>query len=297
MTKNCPTLTILRVMKIRKEKIEIKAGHSFKLFSPSMRKHFYWHFHPEIELVYVEAVSGIRHVGRHISGYTGSDLVLIGPNLPHLNFDYGLETEYRQIVVQLKVDFLESLILPTAEFGEMKALFERSQKGLAFYGETRDRVVKRLREIDMTHPFEALLGLLEIFQVLSEAVGGEVEVLHGEDTGVKWLLDDKVRMGTIYDYVQQNYDKDPDVNEIAGKVHLSTAAFCRYFKRQTKMTFTEFVNQYRLSYAKNLLLQGKSAGEVCYEVGFESESYFNRLFKRVVGVTPGVFRRKYSLIM
>lgn len=289
MTGNCPVLTILMVMKIRKEKIEIKAGHSFKLFSPSMRKHFYWHFHPEIELVYVEALSGIRHVGRHISGYTGSDLVLIGPNIPHLNFDYGLETEYRQIVVQLKPDFLETLILPTVEFGSIRTLFERSYKGLAFYGETREMVVKRLKEVNMEHPFEALLGMLEIFQILSGAK--EVEVLNGEDTGVKWLLDDKVRMGTIYDYVSENYDKGPDVNEIAGRVHLSTAAFCRYFKRQTKMTFTEFVNQYRVSYAKTLLLQGKSANEVCYEVGFESTSYFNRLFKKVVGVTPAVFRR------
>ncbi|SFW27065.1 AraC family transcriptional regulator [Chitinophaga sancti] len=279
-------------MKIRKEKIEIQLGHSFKLFSPSMRKNFYWHFHPEIELVYVEAVSGIRHVGRHISGYTGSDLVLIGPNVPHLNFDYGLETEYKQIVVQLKVDFLEALILPTAEFGEIRALFERSHKGLAFYGDTKEKVVKRLKEVDMEHPFEALLGLLEIFQLLGRS--GEVEVLNEGDTGVKWLLNDKVRMGTIYDYVHENYDKEPDVNEIAARVHLGTAAFCRYFKRQTKMTFTDFVNQYRMSNAKNLLLQGKSAGEVCYEVGFESVSYFNRLFKRVVGVTPAVFRRGYN---
>ncbi len=257
-----------------------------------MRKNFYWHFHPEIELVYVEAVSGIRHVGRHISGYTGSDLVLIGPNVPHLNFDYGLETEYKQIVVQLKVDFLEALILPTAEFGEIRALFERSHKGLAFYGDTKEKVVKRLKEVDMEHPFDALLGLLEIFQLLGRS--GEVEVLNEGDTGVKWLLNDKVRMGTIYDYVHENYDKEPDVNEIAARVHLGTAAFCRYFKRQTKMTFTDFVNQYRMSNAKNLLLQGKSAGEVCYEVGFESVSYFNRLFKRVVGVTPAVFRRGYN---
>lgn len=100
-------------------------------------------------------------------------------------------------------------------------------------------------------------------------------------------------MGTIYDYVGENYDKDPDVNVIADKVHLSTAAFCRYFKRQTNMTFTDFVNQYRISQAKDLLLQGKSAAEVCYEVGFESTSYFNKLFKTNVGQTPAVFKKNY----
>lgn len=257
-----------------------------------MRKHFYWHFHPEIELVYVEAVSGIRHVGRHISSYIGSDLVLIGPNIPHLNFDYGLETEYKQIVVQLRPDFLQTLIAPTAEFAGIRALFEQAYKGLSFYGETREKVVRLLREVNMDQPFHALVQLLEVFHILSGSA--EVEVLNEEDTSSKWLLNDKVRMGTIYDYVHENYDSEPDVNVIAGKVHLSTAAFCRYFKRQTNMTFTDFVNQYRVSYAKNLLLQGKSANEVCWEVGFESVSYFNRLFKRVVGETPAAFRKAYG---
>lgn len=279
-------------MKIRKEQIDIQPGHSFKMFSPSMRKHFYWHFHPEIELVYVEAVSGIRHVGRHISSYIGSDLVLIGPNIPHLNFDYGLETEYKQIVVQLRADFLQTLIAPTAEFAGIRALFEQAYKGLSFYGKTREEVVRLLRKVDMDQPFHALVQLLEVFHILSRSA--EVEVLNEEDTSSKWLLNDKVRMGTIYDYVHENYDREPDVNVIAGKVHLSTAAFCRYFKRQTNMTFTDFVNQYRVSYAKNLLLQGKSANEVCWEVGFESVSYFNRLFKRVVGETPAAFRRAYG---
>jgi AraC-like DNA-binding protein len=281
-------------MKIRKEIIDIQPGHSFKMFSPSMRKHFYWHFHPEIELVYVEAMSGIRHVGRHISSYIGSDLVLIGPNIPHLNFDYGLETEYKQIVVQLKPDFLQTLIAPTAEFAGIQGLFEQAYKGLSFYGETKEEVVGLLREVDMEKPFEALVQLLGIFRTLSESL--EVEVLNEEDTSSKWLLNDKIRMGTIYDYVHDNYDKEPDVNEIAGKVHLSTAAFCRYFKRQTNMTFTDFVNQYRVSNAKNLLLQGKSANEVCWEVGFESVSYFNRLFKKMVGVTPAAFRREYKAV-
>jgi AraC-like DNA-binding protein len=64
--------------------------------------------------------------------------------------------------------------------------------------------------------------------------------------------------------------KIPDVNAVAANVHLSTAAFCRYFKKQTKMTFTDFVNQYRITQAKTLLIKGLTVSEACYEVGFES---------------------------
>src|SRR6202000_2951113 len=134
-------------MKIKKEEIKIPAGRSFKLFSPSLRHHFFWHYHPEIELVFVEALTGIRHVGKHVSSYVGSDLVLIGPNVPHLNFDYGLETEYKQIVVQLKPDFLQTMIASTAEFGDIADLFERANVGLAFYGKTKEDVVVKLREL------------------------------------------------------------------------------------------------------------------------------------------------------
>ena len=85
-------------------------------------------------------------------------------------------------------------------------------------------------------------------------------------------------MGAIYKYIHANYDDKPDVNVAAAEdVHLSTAAFCRYFKKQTKMTFTDFVNQYRITQSKTLLLKDLSVSEACYEVGFESLSYFNKL--------------------
>lgn len=279
-------------MKIQKEQVNIEKGRSFRIFSPSLRHYFFWHYHPEIELVYVEALTGIRHVGKNISHYVGSDLVLIGPNVAHLNFDYGLETEYRQIVVQLKESFLQDMILPAAEFDSIRSLLERSYLGLTFKGLTKERVVKKLKEIKERNAFDSLLGLLEILQIL--AASTEFEELNNEDTRVKSLLNDKIRMGTIYDYIDKHFDKKPDVNVIADMVHLSAPAFCRYFKKQTNMTFTDFVNQYRINQAKTMLLRDVSASEVCYDVGFESISYFSKLFKRLVGQTPSVFKRGHK---
>src|SRR6202012_5242943 len=107
---------------------------------------------------------------------------------------------------------------------------------------------------------------LEVFQIL--ALSKEVTSLNNQDTSIKLFLNDKIRMGSIYKYIHANYDEAPDVNRVAASVHLSKAAFCRYFKKQTKMTFTDFVNQYRISQAKTLLLQDKSISEIGYEVGF-----------------------------
>ena len=266
-------------------------GQSFRLFEPRLKNYFYWHYHPEYELVYVEASNGIKHVGQHISSFMGSDLVLIGPNIPHLNFDYGLKTAYKQIVVQLKEHFLGDAFTNAPELAGIQLLFEKAYLGLSFHGDTKNKVVEKLKRMRQLGHFEQLLCLLEIFQILANS--REVTELNEQDTSIKLFLHDKIRMGSVYKYIHANYDETPDVNKVAASVHLSTAAFCRYFKKQTNMTFTDFVNQYRITQAKTLLLQDISVSETCYEVGFESLSYFNKLFKRITGENPSVFRKRY----
>jgi len=278
-------------MKIQKEIIEFEKGKSFKLFSPSLKNCFFWHYHPEIELVYVEASKGIRHVGKNISDFTDSDLLLIGANVPHLNFDYGIQTECKQLVLQMRENFLHDPILNIPEFDTIKRLLERSYLGLSFSGKTKQIVVEKLQSIKNKNTFESLIGLMEILQILAHST--EVKELNNEDTRIKWFLNDKIRMGTIYSYIHENYDKKPNVNEIAQTVGLSTPAFCRYFKKQTNMTFTDFVNNYRINQAQIFLLKDESVTEVCFHVGFESLSYFNKLFKHHTGKTPSEFKKNH----
>lgn len=282
-------------MKIEKEIIPFETESSFKIHTPCFKNYFFWHYHPEIEIVYVEAINGISHVGKHVSGFVGSYLVLIGPNVPHLNFDYGIETEYKQIVVQLKENFPENTIISTPEFAKIKKLLERSYLGFSFEGQTKEKVVEKLKEIQQMKSFDSLLGLIEVLNILADS--SEFEQLNHEDTRVKFFLNDKIRLGTVYNYIHENYDKSPDVNIVAEMVHLSTSAFCRYFKKQTDMTFTDFVNQYRINQAKTLLLCDVSVSEIGYTVGFDSISYFNKLFKTLVGETPTEFKKRHKSVV
>ncbi|MEO0331159.1 MAG: AraC family transcriptional regulator, partial [Bacteroidota bacterium] len=199
-------------MKIQKEEVILSKGQSFRLFEPSLRDHFFWHYHPEYELVYVEATTGIRHVGQHVSSYVGSDLVLIGSNIPHLNFDYGLKTKYKQVVVQLKNPFLGDAFQQTPEFSRIQQLLARSYLGLSFGGDTKLKVAEQLRYMRELNPFEQLLQLLKVFQAL--AASDEVIELNDQDTSVKLFMNDKIRMSTVYDYIHQKYNGRTDVNEI-----------------------------------------------------------------------------------
>ncbi len=278
-------------MKIQLEKVKFEPGKSFRVFMPSLRNYFFWHYHPEYELVYVEAATGIRHVGQHVSGYVKSDLVLIGPNIPHLNFDYGLKTEYKQIVVQFRENFLGFAMATAQEFDAIKNLFSKSVYGLSFTGVTKKNAVEKLKALQSKDHFQQLLCLLEILQELAHS--DEVMVLNDMDTGIRIFYNDKIRMASIYEYINAHYNKNPDVNKLAKHVHLSTPAFCRYFKKQTKMTFTDFVNQYRVNQAKTLMLQGENISGAGYAVGFDSISHFSKVFKKINGESPLQFKKKY----
>jgi AraC-like DNA-binding protein len=277
---------------IKLEKIVFEPGKSFKIFSPRLKNTFFWHYHPQLELVYVEADAGIRHVGTHISGYTQSDLVFIGGNLPHLNFDYRLRSDYHQIVIQLKTDFLGTAIAVAPEFSSISQLFKEAVYGIAFYGETKQIISEKLKLLNGLDAFDQLMQLVNIFRILSDTK--ERTILNKDSSSSAFILKDKIRMGAIYEYIDAFYDQQPDVNVVARKVHLTTPAFCRYFKRQTNMTFTDFVNQYRIERAKNLLMQDQNVTETCYAVGFESISYFNKLFNRIVGENPSAFKKSWE---
>jgi len=277
---------------IQLENIPFEPGKSFRVFSPRLRNTFLWHYHPEFELVYVEADAGIRHVGTHISTYTENDLVFIGGNLPHLNFDYRLRSDYHQIVVQLRCDFMGTALGLAPELSDIAALFKDAAYGIAFYGDTKLAVARRLKELSVLSAFDQLLQLISILQLL--AGSAERTMLNHDLESRNFILKDKIRMGAVYEYIDAHYHSDPDVNVVARKVNLTTPAFCRYFKRQTNMTFTDFLNQYRIERAKNLLMQGDNVSETCYAIGLDSLSYFNKLFKALTGENPSDFRKRHS---
>jgi AraC-like DNA-binding protein len=282
-------------VKVKLEEIKPDVDSSFKiLLTPNLNDLFYWHFHPEYEIVYVEAANGIRHVGDHISRYEGSDLVFIGPNVPHLNFDYGVRTECEVVVVQMKEDFLGRDFFALPEINKIKELFERARNGIAFYGDTKKLVSEKLKELPKLEHFQQLMELLYIFHVL--ATSKEYTLLHSRPVANASLLKEQQRMHRIYHFIEMRYQQSIDVHEVAALTHLTTSAFCRYFKKTTHLTFTDFLNQYRINQAKKLLLHDKNVTEACYESGFENLSYFNKTFKKITGENPSMFRKRHAVM-
>ena len=139
-------------MKIQLETIAPNSKSPFRLLhDPKLNHLFYWHFHPELELVYIEGANAKRHVGDHISGFTNSDLVLIGSNIPHLNFDHGVTSNYRKEVLHIKPSFKETVLEALPELKQIERLLELSKYGIAFHGETKKEIGTQFKRIKLSN--------------------------------------------------------------------------------------------------------------------------------------------------
>jgi AraC-like DNA-binding protein len=278
-------------MKATLETITSDKESSFRiLLTPNLNDVFYWHFHPEYEIVYVETESGFRHIDNHISKYMGSDLALIGPNIPHLNFDYGVKATVNTVVVQMKENFLGQYFFSLPEIAAIKNLFENAKNGVAFYGETKKIAGQKLKQLAALSHFEQLITLLQVFNLLANS--NEVDMLQARPIASATVLKQQQRLQKVYHFIEANYQHEIDIHAVAALCNLTTAAFCRYFKKSTHYTFTQFLNQFRINQSKKMLMLGNNVTEACYQSGFANISYFNKIFKKITGENPSVFKNK-----
>lgn len=284
----------MKVVRPALERINPPFGSSLlvKRFSePCSNRRPNWHFHPELELVYVEGGSGKRHIGNHLSYFGNGELVFIGSNLPHYGFTDRLSGNKSETVVQMKPDFMGASFLELPEMQEVAKLFERARVGLSFHGETKEVLGSRIQRLLEFDPFERLLEVVSIMHNL--AISKEYSLLNAQGLVLEINMQDNNKVNTIYNYVRDNFTRNITLEEIADLVSMTEPAFCRYFKKISGKTFTRFVNEYRLVHASKLLAERPySITEICYQSGFNNFSHFNKKFKEFAGRNPSEYRKR-----
>lgn len=285
----------MNVPPLQLEQLEQIEGKSFRIMTNVKLSDFYfWHFHPEVELVYISAKEGLRQVGTHSQKYTNGDLVMIGSGIPHLNFDYQLSEDYSIVVVHLHSEFL---IGEADRYFELKPIIQLLQKscyGLSFSATIRHEVGQQMFDLVNQQGFEQYTSLLNILHRL--ALDTEVEILHEHPYQNDLIWKEQYRLKDLYQYIDENYMRQISLDKAAEICHLSKEAFCRYFKKATKSTFVSFLNRYRIAQAKRMILSNLSISDVSYKCGFESLAYFSRVFKKVVGESPSAYRRRLMAV-
>ncbi len=280
-------------MKTEFEKIVPDQGSSFTLLHvnvPVNSVPWHYHYHPEIELVNVIKGSGKRHVGNHLSYFESGDLVLIGSNLPHAGFGNGAVGLHEEIVLQFKPEFIENSLNNWPELTEIQSLILRANQGIHFFGETEKKVKVLMKKMLKENPFARLMLLFEVFQILAQST--EYELLNAIGLKYNFQKKDELRIKKILNYVDENYQKNIDFSHIADLAHMTIPAFSSYFKKTMSITFTDFLNEFRVNQACNALLLGKSVADASFDCGFNNVTYFIKVFKKIKGDSPLVYQKK-----
>jgi len=259
--------------------------------SPISEFKWEYHYHPEIELVCVLSGNGTRHVGYHKSNYTNGDLVLIGSNIPHSGFGLNSIDPHEEIVLQFKEDILQ-FPEQESEARSIKSLLELSKFGILYSVDIKNKLLPKLTQMLECEGYKRYLLLLEILFELSKC--DEYELLNQEIMPYTIISKNKTRLENIFTFVEHNYDKEISIEEVAKLANLTLPAFCNFFKKATQITFTEFVNRYRINKACLLMIQDKTISECSYSCGFNNVTYFNRMFKKYTEKTPSEFIKNYS---
>lgn len=281
-------------MKVSFEKITPDKNSSFRVLHntlPTSELKWEYHYHPEIELVCVVSGSGTRHVGYHKSNFTDGDLVLIGSNIPHSGFGLNSVNPHEEIVIQFKAGIISHLE-KMAEANKIIKLIEKAKFGICFSEDTKYMIMPYLKEILTGEGYNRYLILLHILYLLSEEE--HYTLLNDEVMPYTLISKNSERLQKIFTYVERHYQEEISMTDIAREANLTLPAFCNFFRKTTHITFTEFVNRFRINKACQIIAQGKNISESCYDSGFNSLSYFSRMFKKYIGKTPTEYKNIFQ---
>ena len=249
-----------------------------------------WHYHPEIEICFTTKSKGRRFVGNQIEDYGEYDLAMFGSNLPH---GFVTDEESSQIVIQMNEDFLGEPFLQRPELRDIQRLFSYAKRGIEFGDKTKQYSASIMELILNSDRMTQLIHLLSLLDYLSQAK--DAKAICSKEYALDVNVSQFNRLTSVYDHIMHNYRDEVNISDIAKKVNLSEAGFYKFIKKQTKKSYTQIINDFRINNTcKQLLDNSKTISEISYGAGFNNQSYFNRKFKSIMGMTPFEYRNSYA---
>jgi AraC-like DNA-binding protein len=241
--------------------------------------------------------SGKIYAGNKVMNYEEGEIYMFGPGLVHCfcNNSSPVDTDEiaHAIIVQFSEDFIGKDFFDNLELRKIKELMQLSEYGIRF-NKISSAVNTLFFQFQVNQQMKNLIILLQILDELSQRNRENVLLLTDDPRKIHYKDADSKKLESIFKYVLENYHHHVDSKSAASLACMNEAAFCRYFKKRTTKTFSQFVNEIRISHATRLLI-GTETGisEICYTCGFDNISYFNRQFKIFQGKSPREYRKDF----
>ncbi len=253
-----------------------------------------WHQHIEYELILFLEGAGLSFIGNSVDEFEEGDIFFIGSNVPH-TFQKSGDMITSAVVIQFKDNFWGNSILDLPESKRISSLLYNSKHGLKITGNTKEKLRTIIMELQESKGFWRIVKLCECLALLADTEDykslstQEIKVMNHSD---------KERIERIVQYTMDNFKEEIRLENIAAIACMSPHAFCSYFKKRTRKTYVDFLNEIRVGYACKLLLTTEmNILSVCFESGFNNVANFNRQFLKIKQQKPSIYRREHARSM
>jgi len=259
------------------------------------RMDFPYHHHGDYELTLSHCGPCERVVGGSFQEFDGWDLVLIGPGVPHVfHKKAGYENSRADLaVIQFSRRLEDFKIFSTDVLAPVSVMMKNAVCGIRFSRQTIESLSDDIISLPEAEGIDGVLKFLKILYSLAISKNQQIiSVSHSRSISGNGTSS---RIDAILQFVRDNYRRKISLEEIGRLTSLSPAAVCRYFKKMTGKGFCDYVCSFRIDIAAEMMSgTDKTIAEICYSCGFGNLSNFNRVFKRITGMTPRDYRAMIS---
>jgi AraC-like DNA-binding protein len=259
-----------------------------------------WHYHSEVELIYIHQGSGTQFVGDHIKRFHPGDIILVGSNLPHFwrydeaYFKDDKDMRVHSTVIHFSENFWGDPFLDLPETRPIKALLDKARRGILVTVREDKEIPACVEKIRRSDGLERIIALIECLSAF--AASDELTLLSSIGFRHEFSEAESDRINAIYDYTFRRFSQKIYLGEVAAVAGLVPNSFCRYFKSRTGKTYSQFVTEIRVGHACKLLIDNRiSIKQLCFESGFNNFTCFHKNFKSITGKSPQHYQKEYRM--
>ncbi len=255
--------------------------------------HVSMHWHEEMEIIVIKKGSGIVYVDLVRLDVKSGDLIFILPGQLHsIEQKENFIMEYENII--FRPDILRTYGNDLCNSDFLRPVFEGDFDFPLLVDENQSyysilfQSIENLDSLCSKKPFGYQLGVKSIlFQIFFTVISNNPINKHKPKKNKS--LD---KMKIVLMYIQENYSRQITIEEISGICYYSKSHFMKFFKASMGQGFVQYLNDYRLDIASHMLTStSDNIIDIASKTGFDNLSYFNRIFKKKYGISPGQYRK------
>lgn len=251
-----------------------------------------WHQHTEYELILFTRGEGTAFIGNYVGSFSRGDIFFLGSNLPHTFRKSSDDLFTSAVVIQFTDDFWGKEFLGMPEAESIKELLDSSSKGLRIEGRCLTELQQMIPALEEEQGFARFIRLCQCLQLMADSCS--YQPVSTQESRL-YSHRQRDRIERIFQHSIAHFQEAISLRDISRMAGMSIPAFCSYFKKCTKKTYIDFLNEIRIGHACKLLADTRQPVlEICFDSGFNTVANFNKQFRKVKGMSPGAYRKKYN---